>query len=135
MKIGAVGRNNLINVQNRTNFKGLWGDTKKINEVSSNELSTDIYNFETKEYFPFADEHIESFRGILKDSTYTVEQIKNKENWKIHTGLNISIKSFLLFSKKQWLDYISYKISKESIDFKFIEKNLKNMHLERYLRA
>ena len=105
MKVTAVSRYNQVSTQNKIAFKGLWGDTKKINKVTSNELTTDIYNFETKEYFPFADDHLESFQEILKESTYHTITFTNKENWRLHTGLNICIKPYLLFSKKQWLDY------------------------------
>ena len=58
-----------INIQQ--NFKGLWGDTIKINERKNSQKGLVISNYETKIYYPFGDESIENVNNILKEnSTY-----------------------------------------------------------------
>lgn len=130
MKITAVGQNNY----NRA-FKGLWGETIPKKGYSENSWHSDIYDYETKEYHPFADENIEALSNVQKkNSTYKTCENPEKKNCFIHTGTNICIKAKLLFTAKQWQNYISHKMAASCPEFKFIEKNLKSLHLERYLR-
>jgi len=126
-----------IKAINQTNsFKGLWGETKKINKVTQNELHTDIYSYTNKDYYPFADEHLESLNKIIKDfSTYNTTILDEKNIYRLHSGTNISVKSFLYFTKKQWLKYIEGRLPIGSVELNFIEKNLKKLHLEKYLKV
>lgn len=123
------------NVNHYNNFRGLWGDIIPQKGYSENKWSSHIYDYETKEYHPFADENFEALSNVQKkNSTYKTMLNKEIENCYIHTGTNISIKANLLFTAKQWLNYISHKIAVGSPEFKVIEDNLRNLHLERYLR-
>ena len=122
-------------IQSQTKFRGLWGDTKTCKGESALSWNSDVYDYVTKEYHPFADESLESLSKIQKqNSTYKTIGNPERANSRIHVGTNISIKSSLLFTTKQWLNYISYKMSAGCPEFKFIENNLRDLHLERYLR-
>lgn len=121
---------------NAIKFQGLWGNTLKVNNQTKNTYCKHIYNYETKEYHPFADECLEDLSNIQKkNSTYKTISNEFDNNCVIHSGTNILIKPYLLFTTKQWIAYISNKLIKESPEVKLIEKNLKQLHLERYLRA
>ena len=50
-------------------------------------------------------------------------------------GTDVRVKPSLLFTTKQWINYITNKLVSGSVECNFIEQNLKNLHLERYLRA
>ena len=123
-------------VNNSKSFKGLWGNTIPKKEVTKNTFRLDVYDYITREYHPFADESLEALSNVLKkNSTYKTENSKEIENCLVHTGINICIKSNLLFTTKQWMNYISNKMITGCPEFNFIEKNLKNLHLDKYLRA
>ena len=117
-------------------FQGLWGGTVTRKESIKNKFSYDIYDYETKEYYPFADEKLEALSDVLKkNSTYKTESSDEIENCLVHTGTNIHIKTSLLFTTKQWMDYISKKMIAGCPEFNLIEKNLKKLALDKYLRV
>lgn len=121
---------------NTVNFCGLWGNTSRVNNREQNKYYTHINDYEVKEYFPFADEALEALSNVQKqNSTYRTVPIDQDRTCFLHNGTNICIKSNLLFTAKQWFAYITNKLPKESVETKWIERNLKNIHLERYLRA
>ena len=116
-------------------FTGLWGDTKTIKESRKTKWCSDIYDYENKEYHPFADESLEALSNIQKkNSTYKTSKMTDIKDCFVHTGTNICIKSSLLFTAKQWMNYISHKMAAGCPEFNIIENNLRKLHLERYLR-
>ena len=128
-----------IRAINYTNsFKGLWGDTIKYNDRKQSLVGLEIFDYETKKYYPFGDESIEAIANIQKNnSTYNLTRntLNNGAYVARHTGTNISIKQPLLFSAKQWFLYISNKLALGEHEIKLIENNLKNLHLEKYLKV
>ena len=124
-----------INYQN--NFKGLWGETIKTNGKSQSDSKLIFSNYETKIYYPFGDESIEDVNKVLRsNSTYQKLTENKSDNIYIkEIGTDISIKERLYFSAKQWLKYISNKLAVGSAEHSLIEQNLRNLHLEKYIRA
>ncbi len=124
-----------INYQN--NFKGLWGETIKTKERRQSDSKLILSNYETKIYYPFGDESIEDVNRVLRtNSTYQKLTENRSDNMYIkEIGTDISIKERLYFSAKQWLKYISNKLAVGSAEYNLIEQNLKNLHLEKYIRV
>ena len=120
-----------INIQQ--NFKGLWGDTIKINERKNSQKGLVISDYETKIYYPFGDESIENANNILKENS-TYKKILG-DGFTKEIGTDISIKNRLYFTAKQWLKYINNKMEAGSIERRMIEQNLRKLHLEKYLIA
>ena len=140
MKINAVQNLQQNYYQKGTNsFKGLWGNSYKRNEKIYSDTDLEIYDYEKKEYFPFSDESLQSVSNLLKENTtyqkiYVDKLAKEDCMCTIYKGVDISVKQPLLFSANQWKEYITNKLPTDSIDFRFIEQNLRKIHLERYLK-
>ena len=122
-----------------TNFKGLWGETISQNQLQTTATKVDIYDCQTKEYHPFADESIEETYEVLKkNSTYTTSKesylAELARIWLKHTGTDIRIKEWLHFTAKEWANYLKNSLKNTIYQTKIIENNLKNLHLEHYLR-
>ena len=139
MKVSAVNSQNNRKYSN-IRFSGLWGDTIKRNGQVLDKQKLEIYDFETKEYFPFAEESLQTVHNIMKENTtfkILEEEISSDEFCRCRKfeGTDIRVKSGLLFTTKQWINYITNKLITGSVECNLIERNLKNLHLERYLRA
>lgn len=140
MKIRAINTISRSYQTKQTNFSGLWGDTIKLKEQLTSKRQTDIYDCEIKQYYPFAEEPLQKVHDIMKkNTTYRTFESMNSALEKlpcyVHTGTDVRVKKGLLFTTKQWLNYLSKKIEAGTPEFNLIENNLKNLHLERYLRA
>ncbi len=135
MRVTAINSQN-----NRLSYKGLWGDTITRQEELLSKRGIDIYNCETKEYFPFCEESLQSVNDLMKaNTTYRVIE-ENESGDKFsrcrkHEGTDIRVHGTLLFTTKQWINYITNKIVSGSVECNLIENNLRKLHLERYLRA
>jgi hypothetical protein len=132
MKINAI--------KTKLTFQGLWGNTtNKAVKVRSDE-SLKIYSTEKIEYFPFSNESLEEANKVLKQNTsldvYRDEKLAKEDCiCEKYVKKDVCIKQYLLFSSKDWLDYLNKKISNGSYMHSLIENNLKKLHLEKYLRA
>ena len=83
-----------------TNFKGLWGETISQNQLQTTATKVDIYDCQTKEYHPFADESIEE--------TYEGDQLKL-------LGFSRLINKAGKYEIVPWTE-AEYKIFNENID-------------------
>ena len=127
----------ITSIDNQRSFKGLWGETIKTNEQKLQGNKMVLANYETRLYYPFGDESIEDVNKIMKKNTTYKRIIENESDILsiTQTGTDISVKQPLLFSAKQWLQYISNKLAIGSIECRLIEENLRRLHLEKYIRV
>ena len=126
----------ITSINNQNTFKGLWGETIKTNEHKNLGAKEFFANYETKIYYPFGDESIETVNNVMKENT-TYKKFTNNNFDKLsiyETGTDVSVKNPLLFSGKQWLKYLSNKLAIGSIERCLIEENLKRLHLEKYIK-
>ena len=123
----------ITSIDNTQNFKGLWGDTIKVNGRKNNYSGLVISDYETKNYYPFGDESIECANNVLKTNSTYKKILEN--GYTKEVGTDISIKNRLFFTAKQWMKYIGNKMDVGSVERRMIEHNLKKLHLERYLIA
>ena len=135
MKVTTIGLQN-----NSLSYKGLWGDTIKRKEQVVKKQRLDIYDCETKVYFPFAEESLQSVHNIMKENTtFKVSELVSTSDkfsyCRKYEGTDVRVNSGLLFTTKQWINYITNKLITGSVECNLIERNLKSLHLERYLRA
>jgi hypothetical protein len=96
-----------------------------------------LANYETRLYYPFGDESIEDVNKIMKNNTTYKRIIENDSDILSikQSGTDISVKQPLLFSAKQWFQYISNKLALGSVECRLIEENLRRLHLEKYIRV
>ena len=90
-----------------------------------------------KIYYPFGDESLENVNSVMKENTTYKRIIENGADslYISQTGIDVRVKQPLLFCTKQWINYITNKLSIGSPEYILIEQNLKKLHLEKYLRA
>ena len=127
----------ITSIDNQRSFKGLWGETIKTNEQKLQGNKMVLANYETRLYYPFGDESIEDVNKIMKNNTTYKRIIENDSDILSikQSGTDISVKQPLLFSAKQWFQYISNKLALGSVECRLIEENLRRLHLEKYIRV
>ena len=127
----------IASIDNQRSFKGLWGETIKTNEQKLHGNKMVLANYETRLYYPFGDESIEDVNKIMKNNTTYKRIIENDSDILSikQSGTDINVKQPLLFSAKQWFQYISNKLELGSVECRLIEENLRRLHLEKYIRV
>lgn len=127
----------ITSINNQNTFKGLWGESIKTNEQKQNGKNLILANYETRVYYPFGDESIEDANKVLREnSTYKKIAEQNADTLCIkEIGTDVSIKSRLFFTAKQWMNYINNKFALSNIELELIEQNLKKLKLEKYMKA
>ena len=126
----------ITSINNQNGFKGLWGDSIVTNEKKHLDKQIINANYETKIYYPFGDEAWEEVNNVMKQNTTYRRTITNNGDL-LHvsqTGIDVSVKQPLLFGTKQWISYITNKLTLTKQECQLIEQNLKRLHLEKYIR-
>ena len=108
----------ITSINNQNTFKGLWGESIKTNEQKQNGKNLILANYETRVYYPFGDESIEDANKVLREnSTYKKIAEQNADTLCIkEIGTDVSIKSRLFFTAKQWMNYINNKFALSNIE-------------------
>ena len=131
------GNMKITSINNQNAFRGLWGESIIINERKQAGKNLVFANYETKIYYPFGDESIEDVNTVMRKNTTYKRVVENGlDTLSIsQTGVDVSVKQRLLFSAKQWINYINNKLSLSNVERQLIEQNLRRLKLEKYIRV
>jgi hypothetical protein len=127
----------ITSINNQNGFKGLWGDPIVTNEKKHLDKKMIHSDYETKIYYPFGDEAWEEVNNVMKQNITYRRTITNNGDllYVSQTGTDVSVKQPLLFGAKQWINYITNKLTLTKQECQLIEQNLKKLHLEKYIRV
>ena len=146
MKILSI---NCVNQQQnvrsgQSNFRGLWGN---VSSDSKSEIQNygirdieNIYETNTKEYFPFLDETEESLnKQIVKWTSQSHDVVNNyaHENGQpdlISRSFLVKIMDRLPIKVNEWAQYSIDKLKMSAQDRHFVEETLRRYNLKNYIR-
>jgi len=132
LSVRQNNENGPVKTKNQQNFKGLWGETKIDDYVTTDTIGQDV----KYQYYPFKDETQREINAVIDKHSYHYDSPPSDKPkyvvdpmWETYTR-TVVVRSALPFTSKDFVAYLENRVSdlkRVVIEKHILEKNLRKL--------